>query len=147
MVTSAFRVAGTLLAACLACATSGCFVEAGTDPGPPPPVVVVPAESQLTVRWTVDEATDPNLCIMGNAAILDLVVTTRDGTLVGAFQAPCDTFATTVSTLPPGDYQATARLVDSAGTQRTTSLSMAPFSLIAGTNLVIDVDFPADSFL
>jgi len=48
--------------------------------------------------------------------------------------------------LVPGDYQATATLIDGSGAARTTPLSMAPFSLRSGSNLVVDINFPASSF-
>jgi hypothetical protein len=75
------------------------------------------------------------------------VITTTDGQPSGEFQAPREAFATTISTLPPDDYRATARLIDSAGTPRATPTPIAPFTLIAGSSLLIDLDFPADSFL
>jgi hypothetical protein len=137
---------GTLLVRCgLAMGSVGCFFEASTDPGPPP-VIVEPAPSQLTIRWTIDEVADPNVCSMGSTSDIDIVVTSMSGEPSGEFQARCEAFSTTISTLPAGDYQATARLIDSGGTVRTTPVSMAPFTLISGSNLVLDIDFPAASF-
>ena len=77
----------------------------------------------------------------------DIVVTTTAGEPRGEFQAPCQSFATTISTLPPGNYQATARLIDINGASHTTPVSMQPFTLVPDSNLVVDIDFPADSFL
>ena len=125
-------------------ASTGCIVETG-DSAPPPVVVVEPG--RLTVRWMVDEAVDPNRCVLGRAAAIDIAVSTIAGRTAGEFQAPCTAFATTISSLYPGDYVADALLLDSAGRPRTTSVEIRPFTVIERTDLVIDVDFPADSFL
>ena len=125
-------------------ASPGCIVEAG-DTAPPPVVVVEPG--RLTVRWMVDEAVDPNRCVLGRATSIDIAVSTATGRSAGEFQAPCTAFATTISSLYPGDYWADALLLDSAGRPRTTTIEISPFTVFERTELVIDVDFPADSFL
>jgi len=140
------RIASLVLSCGLALGASACFFESSSDPGPPPPIVQE-AASQLTVRWTVDEVNDPNLCNMGGTSDIDIVVTTTSGEPRGEFQAQCQSFSTTISTLPPGNYQATARLIDLNGASHTTPVSMQPFTLVADSNLVVDIDFPADSFL
>ena len=132
---------GALLAASLGAV--GCVVEA-TDTAPPP-IVVEPG--RLTLRWTVDESVDPNLCVLGRAAAIDIGVSTRAGHAAGEFQAPCTAFATTISSLYPGNYFADAFLIDAAGRPRTTAVEIEPFNVIERSELVIDVDFPADSFL
>jgi hypothetical protein len=124
--------------------SSGCTVEAA-DATPPPVVVVDPG--RLTVRWMVYEAVDPNLCVLGRAAAIDIAVSTLGGSSAGEFQAPCTAFATTISSLYPGDYVADALLIDSVGTARTTNVQMRPFTILGRSELILDVDFPADSFL
>jgi hypothetical protein len=124
-------------------ATAGCVVETN-DPAPPP-VVTEPA--RLTVRWTVDEAVDPNLCAMGRVASIDITVRAASGAVAGEFQAACTSFATTISSLYPGDYFAQAVLIDATGHDRTTTIDIRPFTVVGRSELVIDVDFPADSFL
>ena len=124
-------------------ASGGCIVE--TNETITPPVVVQPA--RLIVRWTVNESADPNLCALGRVAAIDIAVSTTSGHVSGEFQAPCTAFATTISTLHPGEYVADAVLVDAAGRPRTTVIAIHPFSLIERWDLVIDVDFPAHSFL
>jgi hypothetical protein len=123
--------------------SAGCIVEAGESA--PPPVVVQPG--RLTLRWMVDEAVDPNRCVLGRAATIDIAVNTTAGHVAGEFQAPCTSFATSISSLYPGDYVADALLLDSAGRPRTTVVDIRPFTVLERTDLVIDVDFPADSFL
>src|SRR5258708_31480742 len=113
---------------------TGCFFESSTDPGPPP-VGVEPAPSQVTVHWTVDEAADPNLCGMGAASTIDIVVSTSSGQRGGEFQAPCEAFSTTISTLPAGDYAARARLIANAGNPRTWTCNMSPITMVAPSNI------------
>jgi len=136
-----FRRAAWVLMASL---SSGCFVEASSEP--PPPLVVDRPPGRLTLRWSVDEVKDPNVCIMGQASDIDIVVVTSSGgDLIGEFQAPCSAFSTTVSTLLPGTYRATARLLD-GGEARTTAVPIDAFTIVENSNLIVDIDFPADSF-
>jgi hypothetical protein len=95
----------------------------------------------------VDEVTDPNVCIMGNAATFDVVLRTASGQFAGEFQASCTSFGTSISSLVPGDYTGSAMLLDSRGAPRTTSVYIQPFTIFENSNLVIDLDFPANSFL
>jgi hypothetical protein len=122
---------------------SGCFIET-SDPGPPP-VVVEPG--RLIVRWLVTESNDPNLCVVAKVAAIDITVHTTSGEPAGEYQSSCENFATTISSLYPGNYVAEAVLIDSSGRPRTTIVDLRPFTIVDRTDLVIDVDFPADSFL
>jgi len=122
---------------------AGCIVDVGDST--PPPVIVEPG--RLTVRWTVNENVDPNLCLLGRAAAIDILVSTSVGASAGEYQAPCGAFATSISSLYPGNYFADALLIDSVGRARTTNVQISPFTIFARTELVVDVDFPADSFL
>jgi hypothetical protein len=99
------------------------------------------------MRWTVDQSVDPNLCTLGQVVAVDIKISTTGGELVGEFRAPCSAFATTISALPPGDYVAEAVFVDAAGEPRTTVIAIHPFAVLEQSELVIDVDFPADAFL
>ena len=103
--------------------------------------------TRLTMRWTVDQSLDPNLCALGHVEAIDITLSTTTGVLIGQFRAPCLAFATTIPALPPGDYVADAVLVDAMGRPRTTMIAIHPFALLERSELVIDVDFPADSFL
>lgn len=140
-----------LAGAAIALGASGCFFEGSTDagpgpvPGPPPPGAAGPGS--LTIDWTVDEVTDPNTCIMGDASSFDIVLRTTDGQIAGEFQASCTAFSTTISSLAPGNYTGSAELLDGGGGQRTTEIVVQPFTIIENTNLVITLDFPANSFL
>jgi len=124
-----------------ASAAPGCVVSTN-DPGPP--VVVVPAGA-LVLQWTVNEGTDPNVCIQSGASTLDVRITTTDGQFAGEFQASCTQFQTSISQLGAGSYVADAQLLDGSGGARTTTIHVDPFTL-GSADLVISVDFPADSF-
>ena len=146
------RWAGIFAGGMMALAATGCFFEASTDAGPtptpvPPPIPPGPVPGSLTVRWTVESRTDPNLCVLGNASVLDVILTTTAGQFAGEFQASCSAFATTISSLAPGGYYGSAQLLDGGGRPRTTSIAINAFSILENSNLVIDLDFPADSFL
>ena len=146
------RWVGILGGACLALGAAGCFFEASTDAGPtpvgvPPPIPPGPAPGSLTLRWTVDEVTDPNVCIMGNAPAFDVVLTTTGGAFAGEFQAACTSFGTNISALAPGGYWGAAKLLDGAGHPRTTTIAIQAFNIVENSDLLIDLDFPADSFL
>jgi hypothetical protein len=135
----------------LAITITGCSIQAGTDatpaPVPLPPPTGGPVPGSLTLRWSVDEVTDPNVCLMGNAATFDVILRTTAGQFVGEFQASCTSFGTTISSLVPGDYTGSAMLLDSSGQPRTTSVYIQTFTIFDNSNLVVDLDFPANSFL
>jgi hypothetical protein len=145
------RWAGIFAGGLLALAATGCFFEASTDAGPAPtpvpPIPPGPVPGSLTLQWTVESRTDPNLCVLGNASTFDVILTTTAGQFAGEFQASCSAFGTTIGALAPGGYHAAAQLLDSAGRSRTTVIAINAFTVIENSNLVIDLDFPADSFL
>jgi hypothetical protein len=103
--------------------------------------------TRLTIRWTVDQSVDPNLCALGRVVAIDITVSTTAGELVGQFRAPCLAFATSISALSAGEYVADAVLIDATGKACTTVIAIHPFAVLERSELVIDVDFPADSFL
>lgn len=45
-----------------------------------------------------------------------------------------------------GTYTAGARLIDVAGTPRTTAADINPFTIFGNDNFVAPIDFPANSF-
>jgi hypothetical protein len=120
---------------------SGCFVETDSPRRHP----VEAAEGTVTVDWTVDGVKDPSECRQATVSEIDVVVQTPEGDVVGEYRQDCETFATSIS-LPPGDYTANAVLLDGAGTERTTSVDVDPFTVVGGTDLDVPIDFPASSF-
>jgi hypothetical protein len=148
------RWAGRIAAACFTLAsvvTTGCIVETSGDPGtvpPPPPLPPpVPAAGSLTLRWTVNQTTDPNSCVLGNASTLDVVLATSSGQFAGEYQASCGAFATTIPSLTPGNYTGTAQMLDAGGRARTTVINISAFTILENSTLVVDLSFPANSFL
>lgn len=123
------------IAAASAC---GCTVESTA----PPPVIV--RAGSVIIRWSIDGTFDPNQCFQGSADRISVTVTDLGGALIGEFVAPCQDFSTRID-LAPGSYQADAALVGASGV-RTTSVLIDPFTVVSGTDLVLDIDFPASSF-
>jgi hypothetical protein len=145
------RWVGAMACTCLAVGGAACSVESASDGVPPPvpppnPIPPITGLGALTLRWTLDEVTDPNVCIMGNATTFDVIITTVGGAFAGEFQAPCTSFVATISTLVPAGYFASARLLDAVGTPRTTPIETPAFTIIPNSELVLDLDFPASSF-
>lgn len=119
---------------------SGCSVSSGE-----PDTVVVAGSSTLTVTWTVDGTDDPRACAAEGADSIDVVVASPSGALVSEVVDDCQAGITHVS-LPPGDYRADAALLDAAGHEITTRVALGPMTLYGNDDLVVDADFPSDSF-
>jgi hypothetical protein len=123
--------------ALLLLSASSCTVNTGSD--------VVPAGGRLILDWTIQDSTDPNLCVLSGATAIDINITTTSGQFVGGYQAACSTFATTISNLPAGSYAANAALVGPSGEARTTGVDTDAF-VITSTDISIPINFPANSF-
>ena len=104
-----------------------------------------PSNGTLTMQWTLDGATDPNLCTQSSASTFELTVYEAGGGTAGDFRADCDAFTMTVQ-LAPGAYSADARLLDASNGDRTTTIAVNPFSIHGDVDLNVAVDFPAASF-
>jgi hypothetical protein len=143
-------IQSALISIAASLAMTGCFIEASTDApgraGPPPPIVVVRGGS-LTLRWTIDGQVNPGSCDIGGATVLHIRLMTTSGAFAGDFEADCAQFATKITSLAPDGYTGTAELQDAGGAPRTTSIQLDPFTIVSDSTLVIDVDFPPDSFL
>jgi hypothetical protein len=127
-----------LAAAALLLSAAGCTVTTSNDG------VVAPA-GRLVMQWTIEGSTNPSLCSATGADTFDIIVVDSAGEQVGEWAAPCSAFSTTISVLEPGRYSANAVLM-SGNAERTTQVPINPFT-ITSSDLVIPVDFPADSFL
>jgi hypothetical protein len=137
------EIAISLCACALASALPCCAVGLGTEP----PVTVVPeATGTLTVTWTVAGAPDPSVCSAYGATTLELVVYDETGSQVATANAPCDSFALSLS-LSEGGYTADATLVDPDSTARSVTKTLDAINVVAGTDLSIDLDFPTTSIL
>jgi hypothetical protein len=127
-------------------AASACSVEA--TPAQPVTTTVAPTTppSTLEVRWSVGEATDPNACVATGSTSISITITDPNGQDVGTFEQDCTAFSTSI-TLGAGDYQGMASLLDADGLPRTTTVGIAPFTLLGNDTFVVTVDFPNSSFL
>jgi hypothetical protein len=109
-------------------------------------VVAVPTGS-VVMDWTINGAKDPAHCQISGAAVLHVSLHHAGGAFAGEYAQDCAAFATTIEGLVPDTYGGHVELVDQAGRPRTTSVDLAPFDVIGNATVVVDMDFPADSFL
>jgi len=128
-----------LVACALAVSTPACVIDADPDPS------VVVSRATLVVDWTIQGIADPDLCRLTDAEVLSVVVTTLSGRFVGEFQQSCTAFAAAID-LRPGSYLADIVLLDAFGYELTTPVLIDPFTLLAGDQLFLSIDFPARSF-
>jgi hypothetical protein len=124
------------LAACVA--LPGCVVESHDQ--------AAPALGTLTVNWTISGADDSLVCSDFGADRLELVIYDDRGVVADEVNPFCESFSTSVD-LVEGNYYADATLVDSADASVTITEPIDAIDIIAGTELSVGLDFPADSFL
>jgi hypothetical protein len=124
-------------------ALSGCVVEAD-DRGRFSDSAIGGGEA--VVDWTINGDKNPSECRQSDARSVVITVYSRGGRTLGDFEQDCEAFETAIP-LPPGDYTAEATLLDYDGYERTTSVAISPFSLYGDDTVVLDIDFPASSFL
>ena len=103
------------------------------------------ARGALVVDWTLDDAKDPAECRQSSAASFDIAVDYAGGGSAGEFETDCEAFVTRIP-LPPGDYVASAVLLDPDGNDRTTEIQLEPFTILEDADLHVPIDFPSDSF-
>ena len=135
------RLVSLFAASCLVIGLTGCLVS--TSDGPVD--VGGASDGTLILDWTIDGSTDPDRCNQSSSETLEIIVVPLNGRQSRSFSQTCDLFATSID-LAPGDYEASALLVDSAGQARTTTLDIDPFRIIGNDELSIPIDFPASSF-
>jgi hypothetical protein len=117
---------------------SGTACTVQTTAAPPP-------MGQLTLDWTIDESTDPNLCAQSSSTSLHVhVVDEANGIAVGDFAFDCTAGVGTIE-LDQGTYEAQAWLEDSSGTNRTTQDPIPAF-VITSVPTSASIDFPSNSF-
>lgn len=102
-------------------------------------------DATLTVAWTIDGRADRARCRQGDVDTADILIETASGRRVDEFQAPCNAFEASIG-LEVGTYFVSVVLVDPDGNDRTTAVDSDPVVLHYGDDVVVDVDFPADSF-
>lgn len=136
--TKALGLGGMLL--CSSLATGCLFVDDDDDDD------IAPALGTLTVDWTIDGLTNPDDCAAFGVDRMELVIYERGDYVVDEVEPLCEAFSVTIDMLD-GIYYADATLVDSFDRAATVTLPVDDIDIIAGTELVIPIDFPIDSFL
>jgi hypothetical protein len=101
---------------------------------------------QLSVTWTVRSSQDARACDDVRATGTEVVVLDRSGNVVADTIASCPDFEATL-VLPAGTFDAEVTLVDSSGNAVSTTLPLKTLDITPGTNLTVDVAFPAESIL
>jgi hypothetical protein len=100
----------------------------------------------LTVEWTIDGQRNPADCADFAVDRLELVLYDGADQFVDEFEPVCESFGMTVD-LEEGLYYGDATLVDSFDQSATVTEPLEDIDIVGGTDLVISVDFPIDSFL
>src|SRR5262249_32321017 len=119
-----------------------CAVEAGLSTSPPPPDIT----GSITVRWTIADTTAAAQCAYYGVDSLALVLYDESGSPYFKTNAPCEAFSVTID-LSPGVYHADAPLVDANQRPRSLTLPINDLRVTTGTDLAVDIGFPARSFL
>lgn len=99
----------------------------------------------VTLRWSVDGSFDPGACDAFAVANARIDIYDANGQPISTTFVDCRAFSATID-LNAGRYSARLEMVDEANSPRSTSLPIQPFTIVSGTNLNIDSDFPRDSF-
>jgi hypothetical protein len=100
----------------------------------------------LTVEWSLLSGFDPGACATFGADAMELVIFDELGSVVTEIEAPCEDFVATIE-LFDGIYDADATLVDAADFAVTTSEQLNDLDILPGSELVVELDFPAASFV
>lgn len=99
----------------------------------------------VTIRWSIDGSFDPRACDAFFVANARIDLYDANGAPITTSFVDCRAFTATFD-LAPGYYSARIEMVDGASNPRSTSLPLEPFTIVSGTNLNVDTDFPRDSF-
>lgn len=105
-----------------------------------------PSIGTLTVNWTIDGQTNPADCADFAVDRLELVLYEASDDVVDELEPLCESFSVSVDVLD-GVYYGEATLVDSFDRAATFTEPLEDIDIVGGTELVIPVDFPIDSFL
>jgi hypothetical protein len=127
----------------LLCATalqlSGCIFESDDHDSRP-------HVGTLTVRWTIDGLTDPGDCAAFGVDRMELALYTAFDEKIDEVNPVCEAFEVSVD-LDEGRYSADATLVDSFDRSATETQVLDALDVYGDNELVVDIDFPLDSFL
>ena len=110
------------------------------------PIPEVPPERRgdLTMTWTIAGRAEAASCDFYAAAELQIDLYDGGGGLIASEFPSCKDIAITFD-LPEGSYDAAVTLLDPAGRRVSTTLELFDLTVIQGTEIVSDIDFPRDS--
>jgi len=135
-----------LRALCAAALLSTAAIVTGCGGGGEATITTVPDRAgSVTLRWSVDGSFDPAACDAFALANARIDLYDANGQPISTTFIDCRAFSSRIE-LSPGRYSARIEMVDGNGVERSTSLPIQPFTIVSGTNLNIDSDFPRDSF-
>lgn len=127
-----------LFCTALAAPQAGCVIASDDD------YVALPEPGSLTVTYTIEGKAGTRLCDYYNISSAELVVYTQSRRFLTERNQPCSSFFVAVN-LNDGVYYADLTLVDSLDRARSVTKPLTDIRIVSGADLVIDVDFPADS--
>ncbi len=129
------KVFFALAASLFAASQSGCLVIASE------PYV---GRGSMTMSFTIDSSNHASECVYYGADQLEVTLFDAAGAPVITVDAPCEGHDLSVE-LDEGEYSAEATLIDLDGFPVSDTLVLDAFRVIDQTDLVIDLDFPADA--
>lgn len=98
----------------------------------------------LTLEWSVAGETHPAVCDEVYAEGLELAVYDTQDVLVDVFLVACADFGLSLE-LEDGWYSIDVTLIDRYDDVASTTLRLDDIDIIAGSELVVPIDFPPDS--
>lgn len=135
------RLAGAVLLSFVTAAGifAACDVETRNRIVPSPVPVLDASAGALVVQWTVDGVNVPSECDTRNAAFLRLTVTGSNDEVFEVFQEDCRAFTANI-TLPAGNYEADAVLIDGQGNVVSQTAHIDHFTLVGNDEALRIID-------
>jgi hypothetical protein len=100
----------------------------------------------LTVDWTIENGKSASTCRVAGVDRIAIDVYDDDSSWHNEYLANCEDFATSID-LDSGHYSGTAVLLDYDGNETTTTIDLGPMRIYSDEELIVPIEFPADSFL
>lgn len=122
-------------------ASAAAASAAAQPPSPEPPTAV----GTLTVQWTISGRRDPMDCGGLGVDRLELSVRAAPGDEEQS-EGPCDAFQISLD-LAPGTYSGDVVLVDRLNRPVTLAVPLEQVDIVAGREVMKNVDFPVGAFL
>jgi len=108
-------------------------------------VVETHGTGTLTVDWTIENGKSASTCRVAGVDQIAIDVYDDDSSWHSSYSANCEDFATSID-LDSGHYSGSAVLLDYDGNEITTTVDLGPMRIYSDEELVVPIEFPADSF-